>query len=96
VNSSPDVIEPSFEAVLSYAALGLIVGFVYYLSMRSNAGLPAGAPPWMSKLLHALRLAAAIVFFAWLASLGMVPILSAFAGFLAGRIIAFRATGEDA
>jgi hypothetical protein len=95
MNSSPDLIEPSFEAVLSYAALGLIVGFAYYISMRSNA-LPAGAPPWMSKLLHALRLAAAIVFFAWLASLGMVPILSAFAGFLAGRIIAFRATGEDA
>jgi hypothetical protein len=96
MDSSSDFIEPSFEAVLSYAALGLIVGFVYYISMRSNAGLPAGAPPWMPKLLHGLRLAAAIVFFAWLASLGVVPILSAFAGFLAGRVIAFRATGEDA
>jgi hypothetical protein len=64
--------------------------------MRSNAGLPADAPPWMTKLLHGLRLAAAIVLFAWLAFLGMVPILSAFAGFLAGRVIAFRVTGEDA
>jgi hypothetical protein len=26
----------------------------------------------------------------------VMPILSAFAGFLAGRVIAFRATGEDA
>jgi hypothetical protein len=90
-------VEPSLEAVLSYAALGLIVGFGYYMSMRLNSGLPEGAgPPWLPKLLHGLRLAAAIAFFAWLASLGALPVLSAFAGFLAGRVIAFRALGEDA
>jgi hypothetical protein len=92
---TPALISPSLEVVLSYAALGLIVGFGYYMSMRLNAGLPGGAPSWMPTLLHGLRLAAAIGFFAWLASLGMVPILSAFAGFLAGRVIALRATGED-
>jgi hypothetical protein len=90
------VVQPSIEVVLSYAALGLIVGFGYYMSMRLNAGLPARAPAWMPKLLHGMRLVAAIAFFAWLASLGMLPILSAFAGFLAGRVIAFRAAGEDA
>jgi hypothetical protein len=96
MESTPELISPSLEVVLSYAALGLIVGFGYYMSMRFNAGLPAEAPSWMPKLLHGLRIAAAIGFFAWLASLGMVPILSAFAGFLAGRVIAFRALGEDA
>ena len=84
------------EAVISYAALGLIVGFGYYMSMRLNAGLPEGAPAWMPKVLHGLRISAAVIFFAWLASLGMAPILAAFAGFLAGRVIAFRLTGEDA
>lgn len=84
------------EAVLSYAALGLIVGFGYYMSMHLNSGLPDGAPDWVGKGLHVLRLAAAIAFFAWLASIGAVPILSAFAGFLVGRIIAFRTLGEDA
>ena len=93
MDSSSDFTRPSLEAVLSYAALGLIVGFGYYMLMRLNAGLPEGAPSWMTKLLHGLRIAAAVVFFAWLASLGMLPILSAFIGFLAGRVIAFRATG---
>ena len=96
MDSSSHFTQPSLEAVLSYAALGLIVGFGYYMSMRLNAGLPATAPGWMPKLLHGMRIAAAVAFFAWLASLGMLPILSAFAGFLAGRVIAFRAMGEEA
>lgn len=84
------------EAVAAYAALGLIVGFGYYAAMLANGGLPAAAPAWAVKGLHILRLAAAIAFFAWLASLGAVPVLSAFVGFLVGRVIAFRAMGEDA
>ncbi|HYN38201.1 MAG TPA: hypothetical protein VES39_03010 [Rhodospirillales bacterium] len=84
------------EAVLAYAALGLIVGFGYYMSMHMNSGLPDGAPSWAVKGLHVLRLAAAIVFFGWLASNGALPVLSAFAGFLIGRVIAFRTLGEDA
>lgn len=91
------LISPSLEVTLSYAALGLIVGFGYYMSMRLNAGLSATARRrMMPKLLHGMRIAAAVAFFAWLASLGMLPILSAFAGFLAGRVIAFRAMGEEA
>ena len=81
---------------LSDAALGLIVGFGYYMAMRFNAGLPADATGWMPKLLHGLRIAAAVGFFAWLASLGTPPISSVFAGFLVGRVIAFRAMGEEA
>ncbi|MBK8174634.1 MAG: hypothetical protein IPK66_04925 [Rhodospirillales bacterium] len=85
----------SLEAVLSYAALGLIVGFGYYISMQ----LPeraASLPRWMLQAVYALRLAAAIAFFAWLAHLGMLPVLAAFVGFLVGRTVAFRALGEDA
>lgn len=88
----------TLDTVLSYAALGLIVGFGYYASMRLNPRTEADrAPPqWVGAAMHVLRLAAAIAFFAWVASLGMVPILSAFAGFLCGRIVALRATGIDA
>ena len=96
MNFTPAAVEPSLEAILSYAALGLIVGFGYYMSMRLNAGLPEGAPEWLPKIIHVLRIAAAIVFFGWLASLGLLPIMSAFAGFLLGRVIAFRTLGEDA
>ncbi|HRK95369.1 MAG TPA: ATP synthase subunit I [Rhodospirillales bacterium] len=92
---APDTI--TLDTIFSYAALGLIVGFGYYSSMRLNA--PAGAeaaPGWLTTAVNLLRLAAAIAFFAWIASLGMVPILSAFAGFLCGRVIALRAIGYDA
>ena len=90
-------VELSFETAMSYAALGLIAGFGYYLSMRMGV-LPAnsGVPRWVGGALTVLRLGAVILFFAWLASIGVVPILSAFAGFLLGRVIAFQLTGEDA
>lgn len=91
----PDSI--TLDTILSYAALGLIVGFGYYASMRLNA--PPGAeaaPEWLTTAVNLLRLAAAIAFFAWVASLGLVPIMSAFAGFLCGRVVALRAIGYDA
>ncbi|MGZ9033275.1 MAG: N-ATPase subunit AtpR [Rhodospirillales bacterium] len=92
---SPDTI--TLDTILSYAALGLIVGFGYYVSMRLNAPPEAReVPAWLTTGVNLLRLAAAIAFFAWVASLGMVPILSAFAGFLCGRIVALRAVGYDA
>lgn len=90
------ILGADLEVVLSYAALGLIVGFGYYMSMQLNSGLPPGAPGWAAKALYVLRLGAAIAFFAWLASIGALPILSAFAGFLLGRVIAFRALGDAA
>lgn len=84
------------EQALSYAALGLIVGFGYYGSMQWTGMLAAGgAPAWTGKLVGVLRLAAAIVFFLWLASIGGLQILSAFAGFLVGRQIAFSLGGID-
>lgn len=84
------------EQVLSYAALGLIVGFGYYGSMQWTALLGAdGGPAWTGKLVGGLRLAAAIAFFLWLASIGGLQVLSAFAGFLIGRQIAFSLGGLD-
>lgn len=94
---SPDAI--TLDVVLSYAALGLIVGFGYYASMRLDAPADAeagGPPKWLTTAVHLLRLAAAIAFFAWVASLGVVPVLSAFVGFLCGRVIAFRTAGYGA
>ena len=90
----------SLDLIMSYAALGLIVGFGYYASQRlgapAQAAATGGAPQWLTTAVQLLRLAAAIAFFAWVASLGMVPILSAFAGFLCGRVIAFRTAGYEA
>ena len=96
MSGSSGFLGADLETILAYAALGLIVGFGYYMSMQLNSGLPPEAPAWVGRSLHVLRLAAAIAFFAWLASIGILPILSAFAGFLLGRVIAFRAMGEDA
>ncbi len=85
------------ETLASYAGLGLIVGFGYYLALNMNGRLVAGgAPRWAVIFIQILQLLAAIGFFAWLASIGMTPILSAFAGFLVGRVIALRLTGADA
>lgn len=96
MDGHPGFLGADLEIILAYAALGLMVGFGYYMSMQMNSGLPPEAPAWVGRGLHVLRLAAAIAFFAWLASIGVLPILSAFAGFLLGRVIAFRAMGEDA
>ena len=89
----------TFEIVASYGALGLIVGFGYYSALRWQAVLAntEGVPGWWPWVLNITRIGAAIVFFAWLAALDTtVPILSAFVGFLIGRMIAFQMMGEDA
>lgn len=86
----------SFEVVAEYAMLGIFVGVGYYLAYRMNIGLPiAENQRWLLWVLDAMRIAAAIAFFAWLASLGAVPVLSAFGGFLLGRAFAFRLLGSN-
>lgn len=81
----------TLETFFSYAALGLIVGFGYYLALAMNANLLAkGVGPAGVRALDVLRILAAVAFFAWLASIGAMPILSAFAGFLVGRLIAMQ------
>lgn len=84
------------EQILTYAGLGLIVGFGYYGSMAWIGMMEAsGGPAWAAKLVGGLRLGAAIVFFLWLASIGATQILSAFIGFLVGRQVAFGLGGLD-
>jgi hypothetical protein len=81
----------SFEVVAEYAMLGLFVGVAYYMAHRLNLGLPlARDQRWLLWVLDGLRVIAAIGFFAWLAYLGSVPVLSAFGGFLLGRVLAYR------
>ncbi len=88
---------PTWDVISTYAFLGLLVGIGYYLAPRVPTGwqIPAELR-WLPAALNVLRIAAAIGFFLYLASLGGVPTLSAFAGFLVGRVLAFRLTGEDA
>ena len=89
--------EPSVQAVAFYAAFGLIVGLGYFVALRHNVDLYIDrGPGWLPVLMHGLRIAAAIALFAWLASLGALPILSSLAGFLAGRMVAFRISGNRA
>jgi hypothetical protein len=79
------------ETFFSYAALGLIVGFGYYLAMAMNANLVAkGVSRRAVMVIDGMRVLAAIAFFAWLASTGTVPVLSAFVGFLCGRLLAMQ------
>jgi hypothetical protein len=81
----------SIESFFSYAALGLIVGFGYYLAQAMNASLVAkGAPRRAVMVIDGMRIVAAIIFFAWLANIGVLPVAAAFAGFLCGRMIAFQ------
>lgn len=81
----------SIEAVSQYGLMGLCVGIAYYLAQRLNLRLPLqGDQRWIVWVLDGVRLVGAIVFFGWLATLGNVPILSAFVGFLIGRLMAAR------
>lgn len=86
----------SIETFFSYASLGLIVGFGYYLAMVMNGSLVAkGAPRWGVMVIDGMRVLAAIAFFAYLANTGVMAVLSAFAGFLCGRMIAMQLMGQE-
>ncbi len=79
------------ETFFSYAALGLIVGFGYYLAQAMNASLlTKGVSRRAVIIIDGMRIVTAIVFFAWLANLGVLPVAAAFAGFLCGRTIALQ------
>lgn len=84
-----DPIPWSYDVVIEYALMGLCVGVAFYMAQRLNLRLPLTKDQrWMIWVLDAVRIIGAIAFFAWLASLGAVPVLSAFVGFLAGRLLA--------
>lgn len=84
------------ETALSYGALGTFVGVGYYMAHVLNVHFtPPEGMRWVLWVLEGGRVLAAIGFFAWLASLGSIYVLSAFVGFLLGRTVAFRIAGGD-
>jgi hypothetical protein len=87
----PEPIAWSIDVVAEYALMGLCVGAAYYMAQRLNFRLPLSKDQrWILWVLDGVRIVLAIAFFGWLASIGSVPVLSAFGGFLAGRLLAGR------
>ncbi|NJO67650.1 MAG: hypothetical protein HC826_01525 [Rhodospirillales bacterium] len=90
-----EVIPWSVEIVAEYGLVGLVVGVAYFLARRMNQNLLQSTDQrWMMWTMEGLRILVAIAFFAWLASLGTVPVLSAFVGFLIGRVAADKVMGD--
>ncbi len=74
--------------IVSYAALGALVGAAYFAVLGWNVRLYAGhGAGSKALLLHLIRLAVAIALFTLLARQGAAPLLTSFAGFLAIRTI---------
>lgn len=81
----------SYEIVFQYALMGACVGVAYYMAQRLNLRLQLTRDQrWLLWVMEAVRIVAAIAFFGWLASIGAVPVLAAFVGFLVGRLLAGR------
>lgn len=81
----------SVNVVAEYALMGLCVGVAYYMAQRLNLRLPLTREQrWILWVLDGARIILAVAFFGWLASIGSVPVLSAFGGFLGGRFLAGR------
>lgn len=83
--------------VIDNAALGFCVGVAYYFAyaMNERVRLPARFG-WLIWAMHGVRIIAAALFFFWIgAQGGGLHVLSAFAGFLVGRVVAFRLLGRD-
>ena len=79
---------------LAFAATlaGLVVGFVHFAALRRTVDLySAGRGRLAVAALTFGRITAAIVFFGLAARLGVLPLLSAFLGFLLARLLALRA-----
>lgn len=78
-------------SVIGFAALGLALGFAFFVSLRINVGLYLGGGGWTAPLgLHLVRITVAAVAF-WLAARqGAVPLVAMLAGFVAARPLAGR------
>lgn len=74
---------------LLYLTLGGVLGAAYFSALDWNVRLYAEAGAgWKALQLHLGRLLGAVAVFAILARMGALPLLAAFAGFLAARTIA--------
>jgi hypothetical protein len=82
----------AFAIAAAFAVAGLAFGSAYFAALRRTTELLAGSGAWLWPAVWTLgRLLAAIVFLAFAAKLGALPLLTALAGFLAARALALRA-----
>ncbi len=80
--------------IVPYAALGGILGAVYFAALAWNVWLYTGhGSGWVALLLHLSRLAVAIAAFALCARQGAAPVLASLAGFVLIRTISVNNYG---
>jgi NhaP-type Na+/H+ or K+/H+ antiporter len=77
---------------LATALTGFAFGLVYFAALKRTVALYGAGRGWLGPTALTLgRLAVAVVLLVLAARLGAVPLLAAFAGFLAARALALRA-----
>ena len=80
--------------IVSYGALGALIGAAYFAALGWNVALYVGHEAgWKALLLHLSRLAVAVVAFTLCVRQGAAPLLASFAGFLAIRTISLKHYG---
>jgi len=78
-------------ATLPFAALGAVLGLVYFATLRWNTQLYVrGAPLWQGLGLQLLRLAIVVAAMFAFARCGALPLLLALGGLLLGRQLVLR------
>jgi N-ATPase, AtpR subunit len=83
---------PILELAMTMAVAGFVVGLLYFAALERTVALYVSGRGWVGPLAFTLgRIAAAAVFLAFAAKLGVISLLSAFAGFLLARALALRA-----
>jgi F1-F0 ATPase (N-ATPase) AtpR subunit len=86
----------------AFAAGGLAGGRIYFvalarsISLLTDRGREGPAPGSAAFVLTLARIAAAVGFFGLAARFGALPLLAAFLGFLAARVLALRAARRAA
>jgi hypothetical protein len=80
------------ELTLMMAFTGLLLGLIYFATLKRSVNLFVGGKGWFGPLALTLgRIGAAAAFLFVAAKLGAAPLLAAFIGFLIARVLALRA-----
>jgi hypothetical protein len=72
------------------AVAGLLLGIAYFRALRRSVLLFVGGGRWPAVALTLVRLVATVALLVLAARLGPLPLLAAFLGFLASRLLALR------
>ena len=82
---------PALAVAAAFAAAGIGFGRLYFAALRRTAVLYAAGQRGLAPAALTLgRIAAAVLGFALAVRFGALPLLAAFAGFLAARTLALR------